>query len=284
MSGELYIGGANLARGYLDRPALTAERFIQNPFSTDPSARLFRTGDRARFRADGNIEYVGRVDNQVKIRGSRVEPGEVEAALAQHPAVRDAVVIADRNRQRESRLVAYVVSTDGATSGSTDLRAYLRERLPEFMVPNVFVHLDSLPLTPNGKVNRLALPSPEGPTIDDDFEPPKTPMEITIAEIWQEALEIQRVGRHDNFFDLGGHSLMAMKVNAKLQRRTGVRFNVGIMVTQNLGQVAAIYEAVQRRNGAAQDKAERPKLGGRLAGQMFSAVKRLIVPRPNGSR
>ncbi len=284
VSGELYVGGANLARGYLDRPALTAERFIQNPFLDEPGARLFRTGDRARYRADGNIEYVGRVDNQVKIRGSRVEPGEVEAALAKHPTVRDVVVIADRDRRQESRLVAYVVPIEGNTPSSMDLRSFLRERLPEFMVPSVFVMLSALPLTPNGKVNRLALPSPEGTTIEDDFEPPKTPMEIIIAEIWREALEIQQVGRHDNFFDLGGHSLMAMKVNAKLQRRTGVRFNVGIMVTQNLGQVAAIYEAVQRRKEAAQPAAEQPKPGGRLANQMFSAVKRLIGPRSNGPR
>jgi arthrofactin-type cyclic lipopeptide synthetase C len=154
------------------------------------------------------------------------------------------------------------------------------------MVPTAFVTLDGLPLTPNGKVNRLALPSPEGPTIDDDFEPPKTPMEITIATLWQEALELKRVGRHDNFFDLGGHSLMAMKVNAKLQRQTGVRFNVGILVTQNLGQVAAVYEAVQRRNQAnqASQAKEQPKSGGRFAGQMLQAVKRLVGPRSNGPR
>jgi amino acid adenylation domain-containing protein len=284
VTGELYVGGANLARGYLDRPDLTAERFIPNPFRPESDGRLFRTGDRARYRADGAIEYVGRVDSQVKIRGSRVEPGEVEAVLDQHPNIRDVVVVADRDRQEESRLVAYVVSAEGATASPTELRTFLRERLPEFMIPSAFVNLDALPLTPNGKVDRLALPSPEGPTIDDDFEPPKTPMEITIAEIWQEALEIQRVGRHDNFFDLGGHSLMAMKVNAKLQRRTGVRFNVGILVTQNLGQVATIYEAIQRRNQAAQPGAEAPRAGGGLADQMLGAFKRLIGPRSNGRR
>ena len=132
-------------------------------------------------------------------------------------------------------------------------------------------------------MDRLALLPREGPAIDDDFEPPKTPMEISIAEIWQEALELKRVGRHDNFFDLGGHSLMAMKVNAKLQRRTGVRFNVGILVTQNLGQVAAIYEAVQRRNQAAQPKAAVARAGGGLTDHMFSAFRRLIGPKPNGS-
>jgi len=284
VTGELYIGGANLARGYLDRPDLTEERFVANPFSTEPGARLFRTGDRARYRADGAIEYVGRVDNQVKIRGSRVEPGEVEAVLAQHPTIRDVVVMADRDRQGESRLVAYVVSAEDSTLSPPELRAFLRGRLPEFMVPASFVTLDSLPLTPNGKVNRSALPSPEGPTIDDDFEPPKTPMERTIAELWQEALELQRVGRHDNFFDLGGHSLLAMKVNAKLQRRTGVRFNVGVFVTQNLGQVAAIYEAVQRRSQLEPPKVEQPRAGGGLAGQALHAVRRLIGPRSNGAR
>jgi hypothetical protein len=152
------------------------------------------------------------------------------------------------------------------------------------MVPAAFVSLDALPLTPNGKVNRLALPSPEGPTTDDEFEPPKTPMEHIIAELWQDALELQRVGRHDNFFDLGGHSLLAMKVNARLQRRTGVRFNVGILVTQNLGQVAAIYEAVQRRNQLEQPAAEQPKTGGGLAGHALSAVRRLIGSRSNGAR
>jgi hypothetical protein len=150
----------------------------------------------------------------------------------------------------------------------------------------VFESLDALPLTPKGKVNRQALPSTQGTTIEDHFEPPKTPMEIIIAELWQEALELKRVGRHDNFFDLGGHSLMAMKVNAKLQRRTGVRFNVGIFVTQNLGQVAAVYEAVQRRNQANQPEQARqqPKTGGRFAGHMLQAVKRLVGPRSNGSR
>lgn len=286
VSGELYIGGANLARGYLDRPGLTAERFVPNPFSSETSATLFRTGDRARYRSDGNIEYIGRVDNQVKIRGSRVEPGEVESALTQHPSVSHAVVVADRDRQGESRLVAYVVPAEGAAPTPPELRASLRERLPDFMVPSVFVTLEALPLTPNGKVNRRALPSPEGPTIDDDFEAPKTPMEILIAELWQEALEIKRVGRHDNFFDLGGHSLMAMKVNSKLQRRTGVRFNVGILVTQNLGQVAAVYDAIQRRTQASQPaETQQPKpSGGRFGGQMLSAIKRLVDPRSNGSR
>ena len=277
--GELYVAGANLARGYYDRPELTAERFIQNPFSDDPDSRLFRTGDRVRYRADGLVEYIGRADDQIKIRGSRVEPGEVETALAQHPAVREAVVVAREDRPGERRIVAYTVGRDREEPHSSDLRTFLRDRLPEFMVPTAFVNLDALPLTPNGKVDRRALPAPEGAATDDTMAPPTTPMEVIIAEVWQESLDLAGVSIYDNFFDLGGHSLLAMKVSARLQRRTGVRLNPGVLVNQNLGQLAKVYEGMQRRG-----KIETPKSESGLPGQMFQAVKRFVGFKKNGSR
>jgi amino acid adenylation domain-containing protein/thioester reductase-like protein len=212
-AGELYIGGEGVARGYLNRPELTAERFMPNPFSAEPGTRLYRTGDLARFRRDGEIEYLGRADHQVKIRGFRIELGEIEAALGRHPSVNECVLVAARESDGTGhRLVAYYT---GAASES-ELRDYLRERLPSYMTPGVFMQLERLPLTPNGKVDRKALPAPEREA-GAEFVAPRNAVEETVAGIWREALGLERVSVDANFFDLGGHSLLVMRVISRLR-------------------------------------------------------------------
>ncbi|HEU4883511.1 MAG TPA: amino acid adenylation domain-containing protein, partial [Longimicrobium sp.] len=216
VAGELCLGGAQLARGYLGRAALTAEAFVPDPFGTDAGARLYRTGDRARWLADGTLEYLGRVDTQLKVRGFRVEPGEIEGVLAEHPSVRRAVVVV-----REGRLVAYVV-TDAATSISSDLRDHLRGRLPAHMVPAAVVVLDALPVTPSGKVDRRALPAPMAGAGDEGRRlKPGTELEARIAALWQDLLGVEEVGAEDNFFDLGGHSLLLIRMQARLSQEMG---------------------------------------------------------------
>jgi amino acid adenylation domain-containing protein len=215
--GELYLGGAGLARGYLGRPGLTAERFVPDPFAAGPGGRLYRTGDRVRWTADGVLEYRGRLDHQVKIRGFRVEPGEVEAALRRAPGVAQAVV-AVREDGGEKRLAAYVGAAPGARPAAEELREALGTVLPEHMVPSAFVFLDALPLTPNGKVDRAALPDPGGAGAGRGaYAPPRTPVEEVVAGIWAEVLREERVGVHDHFFALGGHSLRAAQVVSRLR-------------------------------------------------------------------
>ncbi|MCC6177439.1 MAG: amino acid adenylation domain-containing protein, partial [Chloroflexi bacterium] len=218
--GELYVGGDSLARGYLHQPALTAERFIANPFSPAPTARLYRTGDLTRWRPDGAIEFLGRIDQQVKIHGFRVEPGEIEATLARHPAVRETVVIAREDQPGVQRLVGYVVFGAEPPPTVDELRAFLKRQLPDYMVPAAFVRLDGLPLTPNGKLDRQALPAPEVVRADeaDGYVAPRTPTERTLAEIWGLVLGIEDVGIHDNFFDLGGDSILSMQVVARARQ------------------------------------------------------------------
>ncbi len=221
--GELYIGGASLARGYLNHPERTAEKFIPNPFGTEPGARLYKTGDLARYLPDGHIEFLGRIDNQVKIRGYRIELGEVEASLCEHPSVESAVVILREDTPGEKRLVAYVVSDSQQPTSGQELRAYLSEKLPEYMIPAAFVLLNKLPLTPNNKIDRHALPVPDTarPQLDQAFVAPQTEMEQAIAELWQQALKVEKVGLHDNFFDLGAHSLIVVRVHSDLKKRLG---------------------------------------------------------------
>lgn len=216
--GEIYIGGAGVARGYLHRPDLTAERFVPDPFNSDTDARLYRTGDLARWRTDGNLEFLGRIDHQIKIRGYRVELGEVEIALAQHPAVRECVVIAREGTTDEKRLVAYVVQGSDNAAGSAEFRRFLQTKLPDYMVPSAFVPLERLPLTPNGKVDRKQLPVPDKsrPELAENFVVPGTPAEKTIAGVWREVLGLNQIGIRDNFFELGGTSLMMVQMHQRL--------------------------------------------------------------------
>jgi amino acid adenylation domain-containing protein len=217
VSGELHVGGAGVAHGYQRRAALTAERFVADPFSTEPGARLYRTGDLVRWLADGTLEFLGRADQQVKIRGFRIELGEIDARLVEHAAVREAVVVAREDAPGEKRLVAYLVS-EGEV-GAEALRTHLLERLPEYMVPAAYVQLDALPLTPNGKVDRKALPAPDGDAYArSGYEAPLGPVEETLAGIWAEVLDVEQVGRWDDFFQLGGHSLLAVTLIERMRR------------------------------------------------------------------
>jgi amino acid adenylation domain-containing protein len=216
--GELYIGGVCLARGYINRPDLTAERFVPHPFSSEPGARLYRTGDLARYLPDGRIEFLGRLDHQLKIRGFRVEPGEIEAVLGQRPDVLEALVLAREFAPGDVRLVAYVVPQVGAQLAAGAVRAQLREEMPEYMVPSALVVLDAMPLTPNGKVDRRALPLPnqERPELEQPFVAPRSPLEEVLTKTWADVLGLENIGVHDNFFELGGHSLLATQLVARL--------------------------------------------------------------------
>ena len=218
--GELFIGGVGLARGYLNRPELTAERFLADPFDAD--GRLYRTGDRVRYRVDGSLEFLGRLDHQVKLRGYRIELGEIEAVLATHPGVKQAVVLVREDVPGDQRLVAYLMADPEPDAG--ELRRLARSRLPEYMVPTAWVTLDAFPLTPNRKVDRQALPAPEGSGVvasGAEYVAPSTPDEQALAGIWAEVLRLERIGVRDNFFDLGGHSLLAMQLFARIQKVFG---------------------------------------------------------------
>jgi amino acid adenylation domain-containing protein len=220
--GELYVGGAGVSRGYLGRPDLTADRFVPDPFAGEPGARMYRSGDRVRWRADGTLDFVGRVDAQVKVRGFRIEPGEVEAVLLRHPAVRAAAVAVREDAGGAARLVGYVVPAADAAPDAAALRAYLLERLPEYMVPGVFVPLERLPLTPSGKIDPRALPAPEALASGDGYVAPRTPAEEILAGIWAQVLRVERVGARDGFFELGGHSLLATRVVSRIRAAFGV--------------------------------------------------------------
>ena len=219
VTGEIYIGGAGLARGYLGHPELTAERFIPNPFSAEPGARLYRTGDAARFLPDYSIEFLGRIDFQVKIRGYRIEIGEVEASLCAHPAVERAVVLAQGQGTGEARLVAYIVAAQGSELSVDELKSFLAKKLPDYMLPSACFVLPGLPLTPNGKVDRRALAGGRYANLELSARAvsPRNEAERAIANVWQEVLGLEKVGVYDNFFDLGGHSLLLAKVHAKLR-------------------------------------------------------------------
>ncbi|HEY0735253.1 MAG TPA: amino acid adenylation domain-containing protein, partial [Herpetosiphonaceae bacterium] len=266
VAGELHIGGIGLARGYSNRPDQTAEKFIPDPFSHAPNARLYKTGDRARYRADGVLEFMGRIDHQLKIRGFRVELGEIEAVLARHPVIREAVVVAEQSGS-DTRLIAYVVENleprtenqgvdaDGSKSpgghpvlGST-LRAYLAEYLPDYMIPAVFVQLDALPLNPNGKLDRKALPAPESVPVerDESFVAPRTPIEEAIAGIWAALLKQERVGINDTFFALGGHSLLATQIMSRVRSTLQVDLPLSALFdVPTVAGLAARVEAAQR--------------------------------------
>ena len=218
--GELHIGGAGLARGYFRHPELTAEKFIPDPFSTEPGARLYKTGDLARYLPDGSVDFLGRVDHQVKVRGFRIELGEIEALLGKHPALKQVVVLARQDTPGDARLVAYLVPAQQPAPPPGELRLFIKEKLPEYMVPSAFVSLEALPLTTSGKVDRRALPAPgqTRPELAGAYVAPRTPVEEELAHIWASVLGIERVGVHDNFFDLGGHSLLATQIVARMRQ------------------------------------------------------------------
>jgi len=237
--GELHLAGIGLARGYLNRADLTADRFIPNPYG-EPGSRMYKTGDLARYLPDGNIEYLGRIDNQVKIRGFRIELGEIESALLTQPQVREAVVLAREDVAGDKRLVAYVVPQAGDEAiDQARLRAVLLATLPEYMVPGHYVVLERMPLTPNGKVDRKALPAPQYTRIDLGYVAPRTQTEAALAAIWAEVLKLDRVGIHDNFFELGGHSLLTVTVIERM-RRAGLQVDVGaLFATPTVAGLAA---------------------------------------------
>jgi amino acid adenylation domain-containing protein len=218
--GELHIGGAGVARGYFDRAQLTTERFIPNPFSKEPHSRLYKTGDLARYLSDGSIEYLSRIDNQVKIRGFRIELGEIETVLRKHPAIQQNVVNACIDDTGENRLVAYIVPHSEQTVSSEELRRFVQQELPDYMVPSVFVFLDTLPLTPNGKIDRRALPAPDATRLDavKTYVSPRDELELQLAKIWERTLGIHPIGINDNFFELGGNSLLSVKLIVQIKQ------------------------------------------------------------------
>uniref|UniRef100_UPI003593C16B non-ribosomal peptide synthetase n=1 Tax=Nostoc sp. TaxID=1180 RepID=UPI003593C16B len=246
VAGELHIGGVGLARGYLNHPELTQAKFIPNPFSDELGTRLYKTGDLARYLPDGNIEFLGRIDNQVKIHGFRIEPREIEAVMLQHPKVQETIVIAREDQPGNKRLVAYVVLNQEFTSITSNLRRFLQKQLPDYMIPSTFVVLEALPLTPNGKVDCRALPAPSQARseLEETFVPPRTPLEEVLAGIWAEILKLERVGVYDNFFELGGHSLLATQVISRVRKA----FQVELPLNQlfELPTVADIAEAIEK--------------------------------------
>jgi len=222
--GELYIAGAGIARGYLNNPEQTFDRFIPNPFSHDNSTRLYRTGDRARYLCDGNVEFLGRIDQQVKIRGYRIELGEIEAVLSEHPSIRQTVVVAREDGPGEKRLVAYVVLAEEIETIISDLRRWLKQRLPDYMVPSAFVILDEIPLTTNGKLDQRALPAPDGKQFQENsFVAPRNTLELLLTKSWEKVLEVRPIGVRDNFFDLGGDSLLGVRLFAQIEKVCGKR-------------------------------------------------------------
>ncbi len=225
--GELHISGAGLSRGYLNHLDLTLEKFIPNPFSHDSKDRLYKTGDLVRYLPDGNIEFLGRIDRQVKIRGFRIELEEIETILIQHPEVRESAIVVCEDKLGNKRLVAYIVPYQEKLS-TIEVRRFLKQKLPDYMVPAAFVMLEVLPLTPNGKVDRKALPIVEvlQNSLEEEYVPPRTPEEELVAQTWAEVLGLQRVGIYDNFFELGGHSLLATQLMSRLQQTFGVNLPI----------------------------------------------------------
>ncbi|MDZ8189313.1 MAG: amino acid adenylation domain-containing protein, partial [Nostoc sp. ChiSLP02] len=242
VAGEMYVGGAGVARGYLNRPELTQQRFISNPFSNNPQARLYKTGDLARYLPNGELEYLGRIDNQVKIRGFRIELGEIETLLVQHPAIWESVVVAREDEPGNKRLVGYVVPKVEQSVNASELRRFLKQKLPEYMIPNAFVQLEALPLTPNGKVDRRALPSPDTarPELEDVFVTPSTPEEKILAAVWANVLGVENVGINDNFFALGGDSIRSIQIVSGAKEQ-GLNFSV-----QQLFQHQTIHSLIQK--------------------------------------
>jgi acyl-coenzyme A synthetase/AMP-(fatty) acid ligase len=252
-AGELCVAGIGVGRGYLGDAARTAEKFVPNPYATSPGERLYRTGDAACWVSDGTLEFVGRRDHQLKIRGARVEPGEIEARLLRHPSITSAVVVA-RRAPTGKQLVAYHTCSPGPVPSAEELKTHLRAGLPDFMIPTQFCALERLPTTPNGKIDRQALPEPEWTS--REVAQPSTEAERVIAGIWQQVLGVATVGRHDNFFELGGDSLLAAQVLSRLQRGLGVRLTLRqVLTAPDLAALAALAEGAGRGGGVAAARA-----------------------------
>ncbi|MEO8433240.1 MAG: amino acid adenylation domain-containing protein, partial [Acidobacteriota bacterium] len=248
VTGDLFVAGAGVARGYLGRPELTAERFLSDPFRGG-SERMYRTGDRGRHLPDGQVQFLGRLDDQVKVRGYRIELGEIEAALSKHPDILACAVAAREDPSGDRRLFGYVVLQDGGPVSPAELREFLKRTLPEFMIPSRFLFLEALPLTSNGKVDRRALPEPEvsRPELEDAFVAPRTPVEEVLAGIWREVLRIERIGVLDNFFDLGGHSLLAMQVISRA--RDAFQVELPLRALFESPTVALLAAAIEKERG-----------------------------------
>ncbi|HEX9942962.1 MAG TPA: amino acid adenylation domain-containing protein, partial [Thermoanaerobaculia bacterium] len=257
VAGELHVGGPGVARGYLGRPDLTAEKFVPDPFGCEPGGRLYRTGDLVRWLPGGDLEFLGRIDNQVKVRGFRIEPGEVEAALRRHPRVREAVVVARENRMGGMALVGYVLC-DAPPPVAEELRSFLRQRLPEAMVPAVFVTVESFPLTSSGKVDRRALPAPQWEADSvDEAQAPRTPVEEVLAGIWAEVLGLERVGIRESFFELGGHSLLATQLTSRVRDSFGVELPLRRLF--EVSTVEGLARELEERGVAATPAAAAPR-------------------------
>jgi amino acid adenylation domain-containing protein len=268
VAGELHIAGIGLARGYLNRGELTAEKFVPNPFSREPGARMYKSGDLARYRADGNIEYLGRIDHQVKIRGFRIELGEIEAALTALPAVREAVVLARDDGPGGQRLAAYLVLHEGSATEAFDpasLRQALLQSLPEYMVPAYFMQITHLPLTSSGKLDRKSLPAPETVQRDIEHVAASTPSELAVAKIWMDVMKIKSVGIHDNFFDLGGHSLLAIQVLSQISRETSINIPLDVVFkSQTVFQIARYIDGIKLVREASSEVDEVPEGSSRI--------------------
>jgi len=254
VAGELYVGGDGLARGYLHNPILTSEKFIRNPLNSSSSEYLYKTGDLAKYLADGNIDFLCRIDSQVKIRGFRIELTEIESILIQHPDIREVVVIAREDQIGNKQLVAYVVPenpvSDNNSISTTTLRASLREKVPDYMIPAAFVILDAIPLNPNGKLDRKNLPAP---TVDifrgeQAFIAPINPMETLIANVWSQVLVLERVGVNDNFFDIGGNSLLVIQVHNRLQQMLNRDISIVDLFRYTTIKALAEYLTIDRDN------------------------------------
>jgi amino acid adenylation domain-containing protein len=254
VTGELYIGGEGLARGYHNQPQLTASKFLPNPFSGRDSARLYRTGDLACFMPDGKIEFFGRIDHQVKVRGFRIELDEIEGVLEQHPEIQQAVVVAQEDDTGNKRLVAYLLTVNGLCPSVSELRTYLKRILPDYMVPSAFMFLEAFPLTPNKKVNRRALPIPdtERPDLEVTYVAPKTELQRIIASIWQDVLSLERIGIDDDFFDLGGNSLLAMQVISRINKTLVIDLSV-----RDLFENPTLEGLAQRNTEAQEDQEDK---------------------------
>ena len=272
VTGELCIAGAGVGRGYLNRPGLTAERFIPDPESPAAGGRIYRTGDLARYLPDGRIEYLGRADDQVKIRGHRVELGEIEAALEQHPGIGRAVAMLREDTPGDQRLVAYFVGREEVTDA--ELRLFLRRELPDAMVPSAFVRLSALPLSAHGKVDRASLPPPAG-ALERDFVAPRTPLEESLARIWADLLRVERVGLRDNFFELGGHSLLALQLAARIRQVMGVETPVRLLFEHPTLQELASALARSAPAAAPEPALGPARRGARNFGQLLAEVGKL---------